>query len=95
MYIIRSMDTVISVRVNKGVKEYAKEVATSCGLTLSAVINSYLIQIATTRRIEIYSPEPMSTKLPKLIGEVEKELKENKVSKKFDNVDDFIDDLKK
>ncbi len=32
-----NMDTVISVRVNKEVKEYAKEVANSAGLTLSSV----------------------------------------------------------
>lgn len=34
---LSNMDTVISVRVNKEVKEYAKEVANSAGLTLSSV----------------------------------------------------------
>jgi addiction module RelB/DinJ family antitoxin len=89
------MNTVISVKINKDVKTLAQEVAKSAGLTLSTLINAYLIQIITTRRIELYSPEPMTPKLEKLITNIEKELKSGKVSKKFDDVEEFLTDLKK
>ncbi len=95
MYILCSMDTVISVRTDKKIKNEATEVAKSAGISLSSLINSYLRQIVATRRIEIYAPEPMSPKLEGLIAEVEAELEEGKVSKKFSNAEDFLSDLKK
>ena len=89
------MNTVISVKVDKKVKESAHEVARSAGLTLSALVNSYLRQVAATRRIEIYAPEQMTPKLTKLIGEVEADLKAGKVSKGFNTAEDFFAHLKK
>jgi len=89
------MNTVISVKLDKDIKESAQEVARSAGLTISALINSYLRQVVATRRIELFAPEPMTPNLEKLIAEVEVELQSGKISKKFDNVDDFLSDLKK
>jgi DNA-damage-inducible protein J/RHH-type rel operon transcriptional repressor/antitoxin RelB len=89
------MYTVISVKVDKEVKASAQEVAKSAGLSLSTLVNAYLRQIAATRRIELYAPEPMTPKLEALIAEVESELASGQVSKKFDNADDFLRDLKK
>jgi addiction module RelB/DinJ family antitoxin len=88
------MNTVISVKVDKDVKASAQEVANSVGLTLSTLVNAYLRQVAATRRIELYAPEPMTPKLEKLIEEVEAELKTGKASKKFDSVEEFLADLK-
>ena len=89
------MNTVISVKLGKDITESAQEVAKSTGLTISALINSYLRQVVATRRIELYAPEPMTPNLEKLIAEVEVELQNDKVSQKFDNIDDFLTDLKK
>ncbi len=89
------MNTVISVKVEKEVKESAQSVAKSAGLSLSALVNAYLRQVVATRRIELYAPEPMTPKLEKLIAEVESELKSDKISKGFDNARDFLADLKK
>lgn len=89
------MQTVISVKLDKKVKESAQEVAKSAGLTLSALINSYLHQVVATRRIELYAPEPMTPKLESLIAQVEAELADNKASQPFSSVDEFIADLKK
>ena len=89
------MNTVISVKIDKDVKESAQEVAKSAGLTLSTLVNAYLRQIAATRRIELYAPEPMTPHLEILITEVEAELKNGQVSKAFDNAEDFLADLKK
>ncbi len=89
------MNTVISVKIDKDVKASAQEVANSAGLTLSTLVNAYLRQVAATRRIELYAPEQMTPKLEKLIAEVEAELKSGKASKEFDNVEEFLADLKK
>jgi len=87
------MNTVISVKVDKDVKESAQEVAKSAGLTLSSIVNAYLRQIAATRRIEIYAPEQMTPKLEKLIAEVEKSIEAGNTVGPFDNADDFIASL--
>jgi addiction module RelB/DinJ family antitoxin len=89
------MNTVISVKLDKDVKDSAQEVAKSAGLTLSTLVNAYLRQVAATRRIELYAPEPMTPQLTNLIAEVEAELKSGEASKKFNNVADFLTDLKK
>jgi addiction module RelB/DinJ family antitoxin len=89
------MNTVISVKVDKEVKESAREVAKSAGLTLSTLVNAYLRQVSATRRIELFAPEPMTPKLEKLIAAVEGELSAGKASKGFDNAQDFLADLKK
>jgi addiction module RelB/DinJ family antitoxin len=89
------MNTVISVRIDKDVKASAQAVAQSAGLTLSTLVNAYLRQVAATRRIELYAPEPMTPHLEKLIAEVEAELKNGKASREFASAEDFLADLKK
>ena len=84
------MNTVISVKIDKDVKTSAQEVAKSAGLTISTLVNAYLRQVAATRRIEIYAPEPMTPKLEKLIAGVEAELKKGDTVGPFSNVDDFL-----
>ena len=85
------MNTVISVKVDKATKEAAQEVAKSMGLPLSTLINAYLKQVIVTRRVEFYAPEQMTPKLEKLIGEVEKEIKEGKgLSPVFNTGEDAI-----
>ena len=87
------MNTVISVKIDKEVKESAQEVAKSAGLTLSALVNSYLRQVVATRRIELYAPEEMTPKLEGLVAEFENDLEEGRVSKRFTVLADFITDL--
>lgn len=87
------MSTVISVRINRDLKDSAQEVAKSAGLSLSTLIGAYLRQVVATRRIEIYAPEQMTKKLEKLIGKADKSIKAGNVSKDFTNVEDFIADL--
>lgn len=89
------MNTVISVKIDTEVKASAQEVAKSAGLTLSTLVNSYLRQVAATRRIELYAPEPMTPKLEGLIAEVEAELQAGMASKSFTNADEFLADLKR
>lgn len=94
-YMFRSMNTVISVKVDRDVKEAAAEVARSAGLSLSTLVNAFLRQVVATRRIEIYAPEQMTPKLEKLIAKIERELEHGKISKSFEDADSFLADLKK
>lgn len=89
------MNTVLTVKIDDEVKKAAREVAESAGLTLSALVNSYLRQVTATRRIEIYAPEKASPKMEKIIARIEKEIAVGDISKGFDNADDFLADLKK
>ena len=90
-YILSNMNTVISVKVDKKVKEAAQLVAKSAGLTLSSLVNAYLIQVVATRRIEIYASEEMTPKLEGLVAEVEADLKSGKnIIGPFDNAEDFL-----
>lgn len=89
------MKTTISISVDKEAKESAQAIAKSAGLNLSSLVNAYFTQVAATRRIEIYAPEPMTPKLEKLIAKVEVEISEGKVSKPFTKVEDFLTALKK
>lgn len=88
------MKTVISVKIDKEVKEAAQAVAKSAGLSLSTLVNAYLRQVVATRRIELYAPEQITPKLQELIAEVEAEIAAGKVSKSYSNVDEFIKALK-
>ena len=89
------MQTVISVKIDKDVKESAQAVAKSAGLSLSALVNSYLRQVVATRRIELYAPEEMTPKLESLIAAVEAEITAGKVSPSYKNVDSFVAALKR
>ena len=89
------MNTVISVKVDVDVKAAAREVAESAGLTLSTLVNSYLRQVAATRRIEIYAPEQMSPALERHLEKVEAEIARGEVSEPFDSVEAFLEDLDK
>jgi addiction module RelB/DinJ family antitoxin len=88
------MNTVISVKTDKETKQEAQEVAKSAGLTLSALINSYLRQVVATRRIELYAPEPMTPGLEKMIAVVEAEIAGGKISKGYTNSSTFLKALK-
>jgi len=77
--------TVISVKTDKATKEAAQEVAKSMGLNLSVLINSYLLQVIATRRVELYAPEQMSPKLERALKKVHQEMKDTK-SKPFTTV---------
>jgi len=84
----------ISVKVDKDIKESAQEVAKSMGLNLSSLINTYLHQVVSTRRVELFAPEQMTPHLEKQLEEVEKRRKNGEVSEAFDNIDDFLKALK-
>ena len=86
--------TVISVKVDKEVKNNAQEIAKSMGISLSTLVNSYLRQVVATRRVELFAPEPMSPELEKAIEIIESEIKTGQISEKYESADTFLTALK-
>ncbi len=89
------MTTVISVKLDKQVKDSAQEVAKSMGLTLSALINSYLRQVSVTRRVQLYAPEVATPKMEKLLAEIEADIKRGDTVGPFNSAQEFLDKLHK
>ena len=88
------MNKVITIKTDEATKKAAQELAKELGLTLNALINSYLKQVIVTRRVELYAPELMTPKLEKLLEEAEASIKRGEVSRGYDNADDFLRDLR-
>ena len=63
------MKTVISVKVDKSVRDRARAVAKSIGLPLSTIINQQLKQFADERRIEFAEPLIPNAKTKKIIDQ--------------------------
>jgi addiction module RelB/DinJ family antitoxin len=85
------MNTVISVKVDKKTKEAAQEVAKSMGLTLSTLINTYLIQVVHSRRVELFAPVKMTPHLEKLLEPIEADIKAGRnLSPAFTSGEDAI-----
>ena len=59
------MKTTINVRVNKELKKATQELAESVGVSVSELINSYLIQVAVTGRVDFFSPVMENTRVKK------------------------------
>jgi DNA-damage-inducible protein J len=88
------MSSIITVKTDEETKRKAKAVAKDMGLTMSSLINSYLKQVIATRRVELYAPEQMTPKLERLICQIEKDRESGQVSQAFEDVEEFLKDLK-
>lgn len=72
------MKTVINIKADKEVKENAQKLAGELGLSLSAVMNAHLKQFIRNRSVYFSSLPKMSPELEKLIGPIEKDIKNKK-----------------
>ncbi|KKW19543.1 MAG: hypothetical protein UY63_C0011G0025 [Parcubacteria group bacterium GW2011_GWA2_51_10] len=94
------MKTVISVKVDKDVRDKARKVAKKIGVPLSMVVNQQLKQFADERRIEFYEPLVPNAKTRKILDEALRDIREgreNKFSPAFTNakdMDEYLDALK-
>jgi addiction module RelB/DinJ family antitoxin len=87
------MNTVISVKVNKELKEQAQEVAKSVGIPLSTLINAYLRQLVVTRRVDFSAPEEMTPEMEKLIAKAEQEIANGAISGPYKTAEEFVKSL--
>ncbi len=72
------MKTLINIKTDKEVKENAKKAAGELGLSLSDVINASLRNFIRTREVYISAVPRMTPELEKLLGPIEKDLKNKK-----------------
>ena len=56
------MKTTIDIQVDKELKEAAQEIAQDMGVTLGELINSYLIQVAVTKRVDLFAAVSQTSK---------------------------------
>ena len=70
--------TVINIKANKEVKKNAQKLAEELGLSLSDVINASLRNFIRTREVRFSDIPHMTPELERLLGTVEKDIKEKK-----------------
>jgi addiction module RelB/DinJ family antitoxin len=70
--------TVINIKADKEVKENAQKLAQELGLSLSDVMNAALRNFIRTRETTFSSIPHMTPELERLLGNVEKDVKEKK-----------------
>lgn len=82
---------VITIKTNPIVKKKAQKIAGDLGLTLSAVINTYLQQLIQTKTIVLSTRSEEPTEyLIKALKESRKDIAAGRVSPKFSNAKDAI-----
>lgn len=82
--------TLLTVKIDKKLKERAKQTAAEFGIPLGTMINSFLLNTVENRRFAL-TLRP-TVRLKKSIVEAHKEWQSGK-DKIFDSVDDLIADL--
>ena len=88
---------IVNIKTDLETKKAAQLLANELGLTLSALINAQLKQLIHHRRLVLDAPYPtipVDAKMEKELDEAYKEIEAGQISKPFDNVDDFLNDLK-
>lgn len=81
---------VINIKTQPETKKKAQEIAAMFGLSLSALVNTYLKQVIRTKKINLHIEEEPSPYLIRIMKKAEKNLKEGKGSPVFDNAEDAI-----
>ena len=82
--------TVINIRTQTDVKRAAQSVADDLGLSLSAIINSFLKQLVKTKSLDLNLSEKPSKYLIQALKESRKNVKDGDVSPGFSNAEDMI-----
>jgi len=87
-----SNKTVISVKVDKDVRDRARKVSERLGVPLSMVVNQELRRFADERRVEFREPLIPNAKTRKILDEALKDIREgreDKFSPAFTNIKDM------
>jgi len=83
--------TLLTVKIDKKLKERAKQTAAEFGIPLGTMVNSFLLNTVENRRFAL-TLRP-TARLKKSIFEAEREYR-NETLKEFDSVADLIADLR-
>ena len=92
-----SNKTVISVKVDKDVRDRARTVAKRIGIPLSLVVNQKLRQFADERRMELYEPLIPNAKTARELRKIDTDIRAGRnMSPAFTNAKDmdrYLDSL--
>jgi addiction module RelB/DinJ family antitoxin len=89
------METVVSIKMDKKVKEQASKLAKEMGFSLSAVINATLYQFVKNKELHITVEPRMTAYLENIVAEAKRDYKAGRHIKRFKNMEDLIVDLDK
>lgn len=78
--------TVINFKIEKKLKNEAKEVLDQMGLNFSVAINAYLRKLIAEKRIEFTVPEIPNARLRKAIKDADEEYKQGKTAGPFSSI---------
>lgn len=81
---------VINIKTDKNLKTEIQNIANELGISVSALINSYLKQVTRSQKVILTLDEKPSKYLIEAIKQAQKERKEGKSSPVFDNAEDAI-----
>ena len=91
------MKTVINIKTDKEIKENARKIAKDIGLSLSDVVNASLRNFIRTREVYFSAIPRMTLEFERLVGKIEKDIKEKKnLSPSFsssEKISDYLDNL--
>lgn len=88
------MNTTITIKTNKTLRDQAKMVAEKLGIPLTTIINAYLGEFVRERSFAIsLEPEPTKKKL-NLWRNISKNLDSNKNTKTWNDIETLISHLK-
>ena len=91
------MKTLINIKADKEVKDNAQKLAQELGVSLSDVVNASLRNFINTRELHVSAVPRMTPELERLIGQVERDIKNKKnITGPFSTdkeMDDHLDSL--
>jgi addiction module RelB/DinJ family antitoxin len=86
----------LSIKIDRSLKDQARKTAKALGVSLNAVINQHIKEFINTREIFFTEYKMPNTKTQRLLKRIEKDIKDGKnIVGPFDSVDEFIKSLEK
>jgi antitoxin component of RelBE/YafQ-DinJ toxin-antitoxin module len=91
------MKTIINVKTEKEIKQNAQKIAKDIGLSLSDVVNASLRNFIRTREVYFSAIPRMTPEFERLIGIIDKDIKEKKnlspSLSSSEKINDYLDNL--
>jgi len=88
------MQTMLSIKIEKSLKDQARKTAQDLGVSLNAVINQHIKEFVNTREIFFTEYEMPNAKTQKILKMVDKDIKNGKnIVGPFNSAEEFIKSL--
>ena len=91
------MKSIINIKTDKEVKKNAQKIAKDIGISLSDVVNASLRNFIRTREVYFSAIPRMTPEFERLVGRINKDIKEKKnlspSLSSLEKIDDYLDNL--